>query len=88
LWRKLERSKSLVLHVGGLTCHWQRHSVKPSCWECSTTVEQAETHLRVVVPIEEVRLRIFLDRCNSISANYSVISYMVMFRLGFWSRSR
>jgi hypothetical protein len=32
LWRKLERSKSLVLfHVGGLTCRWQRHSVKPSC---------------------------------------------------------
>jgi hypothetical protein len=36
-----------------LTCRWQRHSVKPSCRECSTTVEQAETHLRVVVPIEE-----------------------------------
>jgi hypothetical protein len=32
LWRKLERSKSLVLlQVGGLTCRWQRHSVKPSC---------------------------------------------------------
>jgi hypothetical protein len=32
LWRKLERSKSLVpLEVGGLTCRWQRHSVKPSC---------------------------------------------------------
>jgi hypothetical protein len=32
LWRKLERSKSLVLlQVGGLTCPWQRHSVKPSC---------------------------------------------------------
>jgi hypothetical protein len=32
LWQKLERSKSLVLlHVGGLTCRWQRHSVKPSC---------------------------------------------------------
>jgi hypothetical protein len=29
LWRKLERSKSLVLlQVGGLTCRWQRHSVK------------------------------------------------------------
>jgi hypothetical protein len=54
LWRKLERSKSLVLlHVGGLMCRWQRHSVKPSCWECPTTVEQAETQLRVVVPIEE-----------------------------------
>jgi hypothetical protein len=39
LWRKLECSKSLVLlHIGGLTCRWQRHSVKPS-----TTVEQAET---------------------------------------------
>jgi hypothetical protein len=38
--------------VGGLTCHWQRHSVKPSWWECSTIVEQAETHLRVVVPTE------------------------------------
>jgi hypothetical protein len=23
------------------------------CWECSTKVEQAETQLRVVVPIEE-----------------------------------
>jgi hypothetical protein len=54
LWRKLERSKSLVLlQVGGLTCRWQRHSVKPFCWECSTTVEQAETQLRVVVSIEE-----------------------------------
>jgi hypothetical protein len=54
LWQKLERSKSLVLlQVGGLTCRWQRHSVKPSCWECSKIVEQAETHLRVVVPIEE-----------------------------------
>jgi hypothetical protein len=32
LWRKLERSKFLVLlQVGGLTCRWQRHSVKPSC---------------------------------------------------------
>jgi hypothetical protein len=31
LWLKLERSKSLVLQVGGLTCRWQRHSVKPSC---------------------------------------------------------
>jgi hypothetical protein len=50
----LERSKSLVLlQVGGYTCRWQRHSVKPSCWECSTTVEQAETQLRVVVPTEE-----------------------------------
>ena len=28
LWRKVERSKSLVLQVGGLTCRWQRHSVK------------------------------------------------------------
>jgi hypothetical protein len=29
LWRKLERSKSLaLLQVGGLTCHWQRHSVE------------------------------------------------------------
>jgi hypothetical protein len=54
LWRKLKRSKSLVLlQVGGLTCRWQRNSVKPSYWECSTTVEQAETQLRVVVPIEE-----------------------------------
>jgi hypothetical protein len=54
LWRKLERSKSLVLlQIEGLACRWQRHSVKPSCWECSTTVEQAETQLRVVVPIEE-----------------------------------
>jgi hypothetical protein len=53
LWRKLERSKSLVLpQVGGLTCLCQRHSVKPSCWECSTIVEQAETQLRIVVPIE------------------------------------
>jgi hypothetical protein len=53
LWRKLERSKSLVLQVGGWTCRWQRHSLKLSCWECSTTVEQAETQLRVLVPIEE-----------------------------------
>jgi hypothetical protein len=54
LWRKLECSKSLVLlRVGGLTCTWQRHSVKPSCWECSTIVEQAKTQLRVVVPTEE-----------------------------------
>jgi hypothetical protein len=54
LWWKLERSKSLVLlQVAGWTCRWQRHSVKPSCWECSTTVEQAGTQLRVVVPIEE-----------------------------------
>jgi hypothetical protein len=36
-----------------LTCRWQWHSVKPSCRECSTIVEQAETQLRVVVPIEE-----------------------------------
>jgi len=28
LWRELKRSKSLVLQVGGLTCRWQRHSVK------------------------------------------------------------
>jgi hypothetical protein len=34
-------------------CRWQRHSVKPSCWECSTTFGQAENQLRVVVPIEE-----------------------------------
>ena len=27
-WRELERSKSLILQVGGLTCCWQRHSVK------------------------------------------------------------
>jgi hypothetical protein len=54
LWRKLERSKSLILlQVEGLTCRWQRHSVKPSCWECSTTVGQAETQLSVVVSIEE-----------------------------------
>jgi hypothetical protein len=54
LWRKLERSKSLVLlQVGGLTCRWQRHSVKPSYYECSTRVEQAKTQLRVAVPIEE-----------------------------------
>jgi hypothetical protein len=46
LWWKLERSKSLVLfQVRGLTCRWQRHSVKPSCWESSTTVAQAKTQL-------------------------------------------
>jgi hypothetical protein len=28
LWRKLGRSKSLVLQVGGLMSLWQRHSVK------------------------------------------------------------
>jgi hypothetical protein len=50
----LERSKSLVLfQVEGWTCRWQRHSVKPSCWECSTAVEQAETQLRAVVSIKE-----------------------------------
>jgi hypothetical protein len=54
LWLKLERSKSLVLlQVGDLTCSWQRHSVKHSCWECSTSVEQTKTQLRVAVPIEE-----------------------------------
>jgi hypothetical protein len=53
LWRELERSKSLVLQVGGLTCCWKRHSVKPSCCECSTIVEQAKTQLRVVEPLEE-----------------------------------
>jgi hypothetical protein len=32
LWRKLERSKSVVLlQVGCLTCRWKRHSLKPSC---------------------------------------------------------
>jgi hypothetical protein len=32
LWRKLESSNSLVLlQVGGLTCRWERYSVKPSC---------------------------------------------------------
>jgi hypothetical protein len=36
-----------------LTCRWQRHSVKPSWRECSTTVEQAETPVKIVVPIEE-----------------------------------
>jgi hypothetical protein len=50
----LERSTSLVLlQVGGLRCSWQQHALKPSCLECSTAVEQAETQLRVVVPIEE-----------------------------------
>jgi hypothetical protein len=53
LWRELERSESLVLQVGGLTCRWQRHSVKTFCCECSTIVEQAKTQLRVVVPLEE-----------------------------------
>jgi hypothetical protein len=53
LWRELEISKSLVLHVGGLKCRWQRHSVKTFCCECPTTVEQAKTQLRVVVPLEE-----------------------------------
>jgi uncharacterized Fe-S cluster-containing MiaB family protein len=49
----VERSKSLVLQVGGLTCRWQRHSVKTFCCECSTIVEQAKTQLRVVKPFEE-----------------------------------
>jgi hypothetical protein len=53
LWRKLERSKSLVLQVGGLTYRWQRHSIKTFCCECSTIFEQAKTQLRVVVPLEE-----------------------------------
>jgi hypothetical protein len=71
LWRNLERSKSLVLlQVGGLTCRWQRHSVKPSCWECSTTVEQAEPHLRVVVPTEEEEGRLL--RSNRLSVKIEV----------------
>jgi hypothetical protein len=50
LWRKVERSKSLVvLQVGGLTCRWQWHSVKPSCWECST----GRNPTKGLVPIEE-----------------------------------
>jgi hypothetical protein len=53
LWRELERSKSLVLQVGGMTCRWQRHSVKTFCCECSTIIEQAKTQLRVVEPLEE-----------------------------------
>jgi hypothetical protein len=53
LWRELESSKSLVLQVGGLTCRWQRHSVKTFSCECSTIVEQAKTQLRVLEPLEE-----------------------------------
>jgi hypothetical protein len=53
LWRELERSKSLFLQVGGLTCRWQRHSVKTFCRECSTIVEQAKTQLRFVDPLEK-----------------------------------
>jgi hypothetical protein len=50
----------ILLQVGGLTCRWERHSVKPSCWEFSTTVEQAKTQLRVVVPIEEEEVYIYI----------------------------
>jgi hypothetical protein len=53
LWQKLERSKSLVLQVGGLTYRWQRHSVKTVCCEWSTKVEQVETQLRVVERLKE-----------------------------------
>jgi hypothetical protein len=48
----LERSKSLVLQVEGLTYRWQGHAVKTFCCECSTIVEQAKTQLKVVKPLE------------------------------------
>jgi hypothetical protein len=45
LWRKLERSKSLVLHqAGGLMCRLQRHSVKPSCWESQRLLSRPKTN--------------------------------------------
>jgi hypothetical protein len=70
LWRKLERSKSLVLlQVEGLTYRWQRHSVKPSCWGCWTIVDQAETQLRVVVSIEEEEKKKHVPRSTE---NFSV----------------
>jgi hypothetical protein len=53
LWWDMERSKPLVLQVGGLTCCWQWHSVKTFCCECSTIVEQAKTQLKVAEPLEE-----------------------------------
>jgi hypothetical protein len=78
LWRKLERSKSLVLlQIRGLTCCWQRHSVKPSCWECSTTVEQAETQLRVVVPIEEAEEELCIN--FQLDAHIIIYSYNITF---------
>jgi hypothetical protein len=62
-----------------LTCRWQRHSVKPSCWECSTTVEQAETQLRVVVPIEEEEesIKMYFEMWWNDLINYEVISNYV-----------
>jgi hypothetical protein len=62
-----------LLQVGGLTCRWQRHSVKPSCWECSTIVEQAETHLRVVVPTEEEEVSKERCQANLILARFGLI---------------
>jgi hypothetical protein len=54
LWRKLERSKSLVLlKVGGFTCRWQRHSVKPSLLRMLNDSWAGRNPTRVVVPIEE-----------------------------------
>jgi hypothetical protein len=64
LWRKLERSKFLVLlQVGGLTCRWQRHFVKPSCWEFSTRVEQAETQPSVITQFAKLAAGDQVCRC-------------------------
>jgi len=43
-WRELERSNTCNSKLEGLTCRWQRHCVKTSCWEYSTIVELAKTH--------------------------------------------
>jgi hypothetical protein len=99
LWRKLERSNALVLlQVGGWTCRWQRHSVKPSCWECSTAVEQAKTHLKVVVPIEEERRRrneqiidnqIHLINCaKTLSINSLLQAHRLGSYLVYWHNDR
>jgi hypothetical protein len=85
---------SRILQVGGLTCRWQRNSVKPSCWECSMTVEQAETQLRVVVPKQKknllqnssfqsgIKTRISRTKANLIRVGLHVIycKYFAKFR--------
>jgi hypothetical protein len=84
---KLVMHDPILLQVGGLTCHWQRHSIKPSCWECSTTVEQVETQLSVVVPIEEeeecmIQL-IFILCLHTFQANMGkeISNFFVIFKL-------
>jgi len=52
-WRELERSKLLVLQVGGLTCCWQRHSVKTSLLRILNIEFSRPKPTRIAVPIEE-----------------------------------